>query len=235
VVNNSGNEVDDITTFWTGLSGTSYGVLDSGYKYMYDRYNDLYRYIPLNGDVAGLCARTDQVKDPWWSPAGYNRGGIKNVVKLAWNPNKGQRDLLYPLGVNPFITVNGIGTVMFGDKTLSPKPSAFDRINVRRLFITIEKDIADAVKFFNFEFNDDFTRAQVINLITPYLKDVQGRRGVYDFYVVCDTTNNSPEDIDTNNLNVDVYVQPTKSINYINLNFTAVGTGQSFSSVTGQS
>ena len=212
---------------------SSYVVADSGYKYMYDKYNNVYRYIPLNGDVAGLCVNTDTVRDPWFSPAGFNRGQIKNAIKLAWNPNKTQRDVLYAAGVNPVVSFPGQGIVLFGDKTLQNKPSAFDRINVRRLFIVLEKSIAQAAQFSLFEFNDEFTRAQFVSLVTPFLRDVQGRRGIYDFRVVCDTTNNTPQIIDTNQFVGDIYIKPARSINFIQLNFVAVGTGVDFTTIVG--
>lgn len=234
VVNNVGQEADSIVSFRNNLRSTSYAVLDSGYKYMYDRYNDIYRWVPLNGDVAGLCVRTDNTNDPWWSPAGLNRGQIKNLVKLAYNPRKADRDTLYKNGANPVVTFPGQGTVLFGDKTLLAKPSAFDRINVRRLFIVLEKAIATASKFTLFEFNDAFTRSQFKNLVVPYLRDVQGRRGVYDFLVVCDDSNNTPEVIDRNEFVGDIYIKPARSINFIQLNFVAVRTGVSFSEVVGQ-
>ena len=234
VVNNAGNESADVITFRNSLRSTSYAVLDSGYKYQYDKYNDIYRWIPLNGDVAGLCVRTDDQRDPWFSPAGFNRGQIKNLVKLAYNPAKAYRDQLYKSGVNPVVTFPGQGTILFGDKTLLSKPSAFDRINVRRLFIVLEKAIATAAKFTLFEFNDDFTRAQFRNLVEPFLRDVQGRRGIYDFKVVCDTSNNTGEVIDRNEFVGDIYIKPAKSINYIQLNFVAVRTGVEFSEVVGQ-
>jgi hypothetical protein len=181
-----GSEETNVVAFRNSLRSTSYAVLDSGYKYQYDKYNDIYRWIPLNGDTAGLCVRTDDVRDPWFSPAGFNRGQVKNVVKLAYSPSKTDRDTLYKKGVNPVVTFPGNGTVLFGDKTLLAKPSAFDRINVRRLFIVLEKAIATAAKFQLFEFNDPFTRAQFRNLVEPFLRDVQGRRGITDFKVVCD-------------------------------------------------
>jgi len=234
VVNNAGSESDAVITFRNSMRSTSYAVLDSGYKYQYDKYNDVYRYIPLNGDVAGLCVRTDDQRDPWFSPAGFNRGQIKNLVKLAYNPAKAYRDQLYKSGINPVVTFPGQGTILFGDKTLLSKPSAFDRINVRRLFIVLEKAIATAAKFTLFEFNDDFTRAQFRNLVEPFLRDVQGRRGIYDFKVVCDTTNNTAEVIDRNEFVGDIYIKPAKSINYIQLNFVAVRTGVEFSEVVGQ-
>jgi phage tail sheath protein FI len=200
---------------------------------MYDKYNNVYRYVPLNGDIAGLCVNTDTVRDPWYSPAGFNRGQIKNAIKLAWNPNKTQRDVLYAAGVNPVVSFPGQGIVLFGDKTLQNKPSAFDRINVRRLFIVLEKAISQAAQFSLFEFNDEFTRAQFVALVTPFLRDVQGRRGIYDFRVVCDTTNNTPQIIDTNQFVGDIYIKPARSINFIQLNFVAVGTGVDFTTIVG--
>jgi len=223
-----------IQAWLTSLArSSSYVVADSGYKYMYDKYNNVYRYIPLNGDVAGLCVNTDTVRDPWFSPAGFNRGQIKNAIKLAWNPNKTQRDVLYAAGVNPVVSFPGQGIVLFGDKTLQNKPSAFDRINVRRLFIVLEKAISQAAQFSLFEFNDEFTRAQFVALVTPYLRDVQGRRGIYDFRVVCDTTNNTPQVIDSNQFVGDIYIKPARSINFIQLNFVAVGTGVDFTTIVG--
>ena len=212
----------------------SFAVMDSGWKYQYDKYNDTYRWIPLNGDIAGLCARTDVDRDPWFSPAGFNRGQIKNVIKLAFNPNQAQRDTLYKAGVNPVVSFPGEGTVLFGDKTMLSKPSAFDRINVRRLFIVLEKAIARAAKAQLFEFNDEFTRAQFVNLVEPFLRLVQGRRGIYDFRVVCDETNNTPEVVDRNEFIGDIYIKPAKSINFIQLNFVAVRTGVAFDEIVGR-
>jgi phage tail sheath protein FI len=234
VLSTAGNEVTDIVAFRNALTSSSYAVMDTGYKYRYDRYNDVYRYTPMNGDIAGLTARTAQEKDPWYSPAGYNRGKLKNVVKLAFNPNAAQRDILYPADINPVISENGQGTLLFGDKTLIGDNSAFDRINVRRLFIVLEKAIAEAAKSTLFEFNDAFTRAQFKNLIEPFLRDVQGRRGIYDFRVVCDDTNNTSQIIDTNQFVGDIYIKPARSINYIQLNFVAVGTGVAFNEIIGQ-
>jgi hypothetical protein len=224
---------DIVEQFSNYVTRSSYAVLDSGYKYQYDKYNDVYKYIPLNGDIAGLCARTDDLRDPWFSPAGINRGNVKNVVKLNVNPNQAQRDLLYKNGVNPVITQPGQGTILFGDKTFQGKASAFDRINVRRLFIVLEKTIARAAKASLFEFNDEFTRAQFVNLVEPFLRDVQGRRGIYDFKVVCDDSNNTGQVIDTNSFVGDIYVKPARSINFIQLNFVAVRTGVEFSEVVG--
>jgi phage tail sheath protein FI len=188
----------------------------------------------LNGDIGGLCVSTDSSRDPWYSPAGFNRGQIKNLVKLAFNPDKAERDLLYKNGVNPVVSFPGQGTILFGDKTALSKPSAFDRINVRRLFIVLEKAIATAAKFSLFEFNDEFTRAQFVALVEPFLRDVQGRRGIYDYRVVCDDTNNTGEVIDRNEFVGDIYVKPAKSINFIQLNFVAVRTGVAFDEVVGK-
>ena len=232
-VDNAGQEVTDIKAFRNGLASSSYAFLDSGYKYQYDKYSDVYRWIPLNGDIAGLCVRTDNQNDPWFSPGGFNRGQIKNVVKLAWNPTKANRDDLYQVGVNPVVSFPGEGTVLYGDKTLLSKPSAFDRINVRRLFITLEKAISRAARFSLFEFNDQFTRAQFVALVEPFLRDVQGRRGITDFRVVCDDTNNTGEVIDRNEFVGDIYIKPARSINFIQLNFVAVRTGVSFNEVVG--
>lgn len=221
-----------------GVSGitynSSYAFMDSGYKYQYDKYNDAYRWVPLNGDVAGLCAATDFNRDAWYSPAGFTRGQIKNVVKLSYNPTQAQRDLLYKNDVNPVVLFPGQGTVLYGDKTMFGKPSAFDRINVRRLFIVLEKAIAKAAQSSLFEFNDSFTRAQFKNLVEPYLRQVQGRRGIYDFRVVCDETNNTQQVIDSNQFIGDIYIQPAKSINFIQLNFVAVRTGVDFNTIVGQ-
>jgi len=234
VVNNPGGEMNLISTWLTQLSrSSSYAVADSGWKYQFDRYNNVYRWIPLNGDTAGLCVYTDNIRDPWFSPAGLNRGSIKNAIKLAWNPNKTYRDTLYSLGINPVISLPGSGTVLFGDKTLQSKPSAFDRINVRRLFIALEKAIAKAAQYSMFEFNDEFTRAQFVSIVNPFLRDIQGRRGITAFKVVCDTTNNTPQVIDSNQFVGDIYVKPARSINYIQLNFVAVATGVNFATVVG--
>ena len=230
----SDTTVDNIINFTGTLSSSTFAVVDSGYKYQYDKYADVYRWIPLNADVAGLCARTDDVRDPWFSPAGYNRGNIKNVVKLLVNPSKAQRDLLYKNSINPVVTQPGQGTVLFGDKTFTSTVSAFDRINVRRLFIVLEKTIGTAAKSTLFEFNDDFTRAQFTNLVEPFLRDVQGRRGIYDFKVVCDETNNTAQVIDSNQFVGDIYIKPARSINFIQLNFVAVRSGVEFSEIVGQ-
>lgn len=233
-VNVPGSEMNNLVTFRNLLRSTSYAVLDSGHKYQYDKYNDVYRFTPMNGDIAGLCVRTDNLRDPWFSPAGFNRGAIKNIVKLAYNPDKADRDQLYKNGVNPVVNFPGQGVVLYGDKTLLAKPSAFDRINVRRLFIVLEKAIAKAAQSSLFELNDDFTRAAFRNLVEPYLRDIQGRRGIYDFRVVCDTTNNTPEVIDRNEFRGDIYIKPARSINFIQLNFVAVRTGVEFDEIVGK-
>ena len=230
----AGAEVTNITTTAATYTKSSFAVMDTGWKYQFDKYNDVYRWVPLNGDIAGLCARTDNERDPWFSPAGLNRGVIKNVVKLAWNPTKAERDTLYKAGVNPVVTFPGEGTILYGDKTLLNRPSAFDRINVRRLFIVLEKSIAKAARSSLFEFNDEFTRASFINLVEPFLRDVQGRRGIYDFRVVCDTTNNTGEIIDQNQFVGDIYIKPARSINFIQLNFVAVRTGVAFEEIVGK-
>jgi phage tail sheath protein FI len=234
VVNNVGGEADAIVTFRNSLTSSSYALLDSGYKYQYDKYNDVYTYVPLNGDTAGLAVKTDELRDAWFSPAGFNRGQVKNIVKLPYNPKKADRDVLYKADINPVVTFPGQGTVLFGDKTLLGKPSAFDRINVRRLFIVLEKAISTASKFTLFEFNDSFTRSQFRNLVEPFLRDVQGRRGIFDFKVVCDETNNTGEVIDGNRFVGDIYIKPAKSINFIQLNFVAVRSGVEFSEIVGQ-
>lgn len=235
VVNNVGlDQAADTVTFRNSVTSSSYAVLDSGYKYQYDKYNDLYRWIPLNGDVAGLAVRTDSTNDPWYSPAGFNRGIIKNVIKLAYNPSQADRDLLYKNGINPVVTFPGQGTVLYGDKTLLSTPSAFDRINVRRLFIALEKAISRAAKATLFEFNDEFTRARFVGLVEPFLRDVQGRRGVTDFRVVCNETNNTAEVVDSNRFVGDIYIKPARAINFIQLNFVAVRTGVEFSEVVGK-
>ena len=233
IIGSGSDATTAIVAYRDALPSSSYAVLDSGYKYQYDRYNDKYRWVPLNGDVAGLCARTDNQQDPWFSPGGLNRGQIKNVVKLAHNPTKTDRDVLYKVGVNPVVTFPGQGTVLFGDKTLLAKPSAFDRINVRRLFIILEKSIATAAKFQLFEFNDAFTRAQFRNLVEPFLRDVQGRRGITDFVVKCDATNNTGEVIDANQFVADIFIKPNRSINFITLNFVAARSSVAFSEIGG--
>ena len=234
VVGNPGSEASAAVTTRNTLGSSSYAVMDSAWKYMFDPYYNVYRWVPANGDVAGLCAYTDQIRDPWYSPAGLNRGQVKNVYKLSWNPTKANRDDLYKNGINPVVTFKGDGTVLYGDKTLQAKPSAFDRINVRRLFIVLEKTISRAAKYSLFEFNDDFTRSQFVALVEPFLRDVKGRRGIYDYRVVCDETNNTPQVIDSNQFVGDIYIKPARSINFIQLNFVAVRTGVAFSEIVGQ-
>jgi phage tail sheath protein FI len=232
--NNVGLEASSIVSWKNiNLRDSTYAVVDTGYKYMYDRYNDVYRYVPLNGDIAGIIARTEMTNDAWWSPAGFNRGQIKNIIKLRYNPSKADRDVLYSNSINPVVTFPGAGTVLYGDKTATMKPSSFGQINVRRLFINLERAIAASSKFSLFEFNDDFTRSQFKNLITPYLREVQGRRGITDFLVVCDTTNNTPARINNGEFWGDIYVKPNHSINYIQLNFVAVRSGVDFNTIIG--
>ena len=233
VVNAGTAQVANLTTDNTALGSSSYAVMDGAWKYQYDRYNDVFRFVPMNGDIAGLCARTDFTNDAWWSPAGLSRGTVKNIVKLSWEATKADRDTLYQLGVNPLITQRGAGVVLWGDKTMQTVPSAFDRINVRRLFIVLEKAISIAAKAMLFEFNDEFTRSQFVNLVTPFLREVQGRRGITDFKVVCDSSNNTGQVIDTNNFVGDIFIKPARSINYIQLNFIAARTDVSFSEIGG--
>jgi hypothetical protein len=230
---NSTTQTTNVKGFFDAVRSSSYVVFDSGYKYTYDKYNDVFRWVPLNGDTAGCAARTDLTHDSWFSPAGFSRGVIRGAVKLAYNPNKTERDILYRARVNPVTTFPGQGTVLFGDKTGLSTPSAFDRINVRRLFITLEKAISTASKFQLFEFNDEFTRAQFRNMIEPFLRDVQGRRGVTDFIVVCDETNNPGDVVDRNEFRADIYVKPNRSINFITLQFVATRTGVAFEEVVG--
>ena len=232
-VSNSETQKDNVLDFYSSRSSSSYCVFDSGYKYMYDKYSDVYRFVPLNGDIAGLSARTDLVADSWFSPAGFNRGNIRGAVKLAFNPTKSQRDELYMKRVNPVCTFPGQGTVLFGDKTALSSPSAFDRINVRRLFITLEKAISTASKFQLFEFNDEFTRANFRAIVEPFLREVQGRRGITDFLVVCDNTNNTGDVVDRNEFVAEIFVKPNRSINFIKLQFVATRTGVAFEEVAG--
>jgi hypothetical protein len=227
-------QATSIVNYAANYTRSSYAVIDSGYKYMYDKYNDIYRWIPLNGDIAGLCAKTDNLRDPWWSPAGLQRGVVKNVVKLAFNPNKVDRDTLYKAGINSVVAFPAEGTILFGDKTFLNYTSAFDRINVRRLFIVLEKSISRAARASLFEFNDTFTRSQFVSLVEPFLRTIKGRRGITDYKVVCDATNNTPNIVDANQFVGDIYIKPARSINFIQLNFVAVRTGVSFSEVVGQ-
>ena len=232
-VSNSETQKDNVIDFFNSRSSSSYCVFDSGYKYMYDKYSDVYRFVPLNGDIAGLAARTDLVADSWFSPAGFNRGNVRGAVKLAFNPSKSQRDELYMKRINPVCTFPGQGTVLFGDKTALSSPSAFDRINVRRLFITLEKAISTASKFQLFEFNDEFTRANFRAIVEPFLREVQGRRGITDFLVVCDNTNNTGDVVDRNEFVAEIFVKPNRSINFIKLQFVATRTGVAFEEVAG--
>lgn len=223
----------DVKTFADSLTSSSYAACDSTALYVYDKYNDVYRYIGASGHHAGLCANADRVADAWFSPAGLNRGQLLGVTKLAFNPKQADRDTLYKARVNPIVSFPGQGTLLFGDKTLLSRPSAFDRINVRRLFIVLEKAISTAAKFQLFEFNDEFTRAQFRNLVEPFLRDVKGRRGVTDFLVVCDATNNTGQVIDANRFVADIYIKPARSINFITLNFIATRSGVEFSEIAG--
>jgi hypothetical protein len=224
---------DNIIEFFSPLPSSSYAVFDSGYKYTYDRFNNKFRYIPCNGDVAGLMVRTSIQAYPWFSPAGQQRGIINNAIKLAYSPNKAQRDQLYPQRVNSIVTQPGIGTLLFGDKTALGYASAFDRINVRRLFLTVEQALQRSAQAQLFELNDEITRANFRNIVEPYLRDVQAKRGLYGFLVVCDASNNTPDVIDNNEFRADIYLKPAKSINYITLTFVAVRTGVSFEEVAG--
>jgi len=235
-VNNStyeGKEADDIVSYRDTLPSSNYVVMDGNWKYQYDKYNDVYRWVPCNADVAGTMVNTDSTRDPWFSPAGFSRGSIKNTIKLAYNPRQAERDELYKNSINPIVTFAGQGSVLFGDKTLVNQPSAFDRINVRRLFIVLEKAISVAAQSSLFEINDDFTRAQFRNLVEPFLRDVKGRRGISDFKVVCDGTNNDGQVIDANQFVCDIYIKPNRSINFVQLNFVAVRTGVEFSEIVG--
>ena len=223
----------DVKAWADTLPSTSYASTDSGAVYVYDKYNDVYRWLGASGLCAGLCANTDDVADAWFSPAGVNRGQLFGVTKLAYNPKKADRDTLYKARVNPLVSFPGQGTMLFGDKTLLSKPSAFDRINVRRLFIVLEKAVATAAKAQLFEFNDEFTRAQFRNMLEPFMRDVKGRRGMTDFRVICDTTNNTGQVIDANRFVADIFIKPSRSINFITLNFIATRTGVDFSEIAG--
>ena len=232
-VNNIDTITDNVVGFYSPITSTTYGVLDSGYKYMYDRFNDTFRYVPLNGDVAGTCARTDIEQFPWFSPAGTSRGAILNAVKLAYNPGRKQRDILYTNRINPVIFSPGAGIILFGDKTGFGKSSAFDRINVRRLFIFLEDAISAAAKDFLFEFNDEITRTNFVNIVEPFLRDVQSKRGIQDYVVICDETNNTAAVIDNNEFVADIFIKPARSINFIGLTFIATRTGVAFEEVIG--
>ena len=233
-ITNTTTQTDNLVKYFSPLSSSSYGVFDSGYKYTYDRFNNQFRYVPTNADIAGLMCRTNIVAYPWFSPAGQQRGIINNAIKLAYNPNKDQRDKLYPLRVNPVITQPGVGTLLFGDKTALGYASAFDRINVRRLFLTVEQALEKAAEAQLFELNDELTRANFRNIVEPYLRDIQAKRGLYGFQVVCDSTNNTPDVIDNNEFRADIFLKPAKSINYVTLTFVATRTGVSFEEVVGR-
>ena len=232
-VNSDATITDNLVSFYGPITSSSYGVFDSGYKYMYDRFNDTFRYVPLNGDIAGLCARNDLTQFPWFSPAGTARGAILNAVKLPYNPSKVQRDTLYSNRINPVIFSPGEGIVLFGDKTGMAKSSAFDRINVRRLFIYLEDAISAAARDQLFEFNDEITRTNFVNIVEPFLRDVQSKRGIFDYVVVCDETNNTAAVIDNNEFVADIFIKPNRSINFIGLTFVATRTGVSFSEIVG--
>ena len=232
-ISSSITQTDNVVEAFDLCPSSSYVVFDSAYKFQFDKYNDVFRFVPCNGDTAGLCAFTDQVADSFFSPAGFNRGNMRNAIKLSFNPKKAERDRLYRARINPVVNFPGQGVVLFGDKTALTKPSAFDRINVRRLFLLLEKAIATAAKFQLFEFNDEFTRAQFRNLVEPFLRDIQGRRGITDFKVKCDDSNNTGEVIDRNQFIADIFIKPARSINFITLNFIATRTGVAFSEVGG--
>ena len=233
-VTNTTTQTDNLIDYFTTLTSSSYAAFDSGYKYQYDRFNNQFRYVPANGDVAGMICRTGITAFPWFSPAGQQRGVINNAVKLAYNPTKAQRDRLYPQRINSFVTTPGVGTILFGDKTALGYASAFDRINVRRLFLTVEQALERAAQAQLFELNDDITRANFRNIVEPYLRDIQAKRGLYGFLVVCDTTNNTPDVIDNNEFRADIFLKPAKSINYVTLTFVATRTGVSFEEVVGR-
>ena len=233
VVMQPGYEVNNLKGFRNSVKSSTYAILDTGYGYQYDKYNDTYRWVPMNGDIAGICARTDQEADTWFSPAGFQRGLLNNPIKLAFNPIQAQRDELYRIGYNPVVSFPGQGIVLFGDKTLSPKPSAFDRINVRRLFIYMEKVIGESARTQLFQFNNAFTRGQFASSVEGFLRGIQAGQGLQDFAVVCDETNNTADIVDSNKFVADIFVKPTKSINFIRLSFVAVRSGVSFSEAIG--
>jgi phage tail sheath protein FI len=233
-ITSTDTQTDNIIEFFSYLPSSSYAIFDSGYKYTFDRFNNKFRYIPCNPDVAGLCVRTSIFAFPWFSPAGQQRGILNNAIKLAYNPNKAQRDQLYPLRINSIVNQPGIGVLLFGDKTALGFASAFDRINVRRLFLTVEQALERTAQAQLFELNDQITRANFVNIVEPYLRDVQAKRGIYDFLVVCDETNNTPDIIDNNEFRADIYLKPAKSINFVTLTFVATRTGVSFEEVAGR-
>ena len=230
---NSTTQTNNLLKYYAPITSSSYAVLDSGYKYTYDRFNNEFRYIPLNGDIAGLMVRTSIEAFPWFSPAGQQRGNVNNAVKLAYNPNKAQRDVLYGARINPVINQNGQGIILFGDKTALSFSSAFDRINVRRLFLTVEQALEEAANDQLFEINDEETRENFVNIVIPYLRDIQAQRGIEEFTVVCDETNNTPDIVDNNEFRADIFISPARSINYITLTFIATRSGISFDEVVG--
>ena len=232
-VTNTTTQTTNLIRYFSSLSSSSYAIFDSGYKYTYDRFNNKFVYIPCNADVAGLITRTNIVAYPWFSPAGQQRGILNNAIKLAYNPSKAQRDQLYPKRINPIITQPGIGTLLFGDKTALGYASAFDRINVRRLFLTIQQALQRSAEAQLFELNDELTRANFRNIVEPFLRDVEAKRGLYGFLVVCDKTNNTPDVIDNNEFRADIFLKPAKSINFVTLTFVATRTGVSFEEVVG--
>ena len=231
MLNNTGQEAMSIYGWSTFINPSTYLVLDTGYKYQYDQYNNIYRWIPMNGDVAGCCAYTDLVAYPWYSPGGVKRGLIQNVTRLAYNPSETDRDFLYPLAINPIINEAGWGTYLNGDKTFTIQTTAFNRINVRRLFIYLEQSIVNATKVINFELNDVFTQNEFKNIVNPFLKNVEGARGLYDFIVICDSSNNTPFVVDANEFLAGIYLKPARAINFIRLDFVAVSDSVSFSEV----
>ena len=232
-VSNPATQTTNVLQFYAPISSSSFAVLDTGYKYMFDRFNNVFRFVPTNGDVAGLMVRTAIQAYPWFSPAGIQRGIINNAIKMAYNPSKAQRDVLYGSRINSIITQRGAGIVLFGDKTALAYSSAFDRINVRRLFLTVEQSLQNAANSQLFELNDSNTRANFVNIVEPFLRDVQAKRGLIDFLVVCDETNNTPDVIDNNEFRADIFLKPSKSINFITLTFVATRTGVDFQEVVG--
>ena len=233
-VTNTTTQTHNLIEFFSPLTSSSYAVFDSGYKYMYDRFNNEFQFVPTNGDIAGLMCRTNLVAYPWFSPAGQQRGLINNAIKLAYNPTKDQRDQLYPQRINSVITKPGVGTLLFGDKTALSFASAFDRINVRRLFLTVEQALESAAEAQLFELNDELTRANFRNIVEPFLRDVEAKRGLSGFLVICDTSNNTPDVIDNNEFRADIFLKPARSINYVTLTFVATRTGVSFEEVAGR-
>ena len=233
-VTSTTDQTNNVIEFYSPVSSSSYAIFDSGYKYTYDRFNNQFRYIPTNPDVAGLMVRTDIEQYPWFSPAGQQRGVLNNAIKLAYNPTKSQRDLLYEARINSILNQTGTGVILYGDKTGLNYASAFDRINVRRLFLTVEKALERSAQAQLFEFNDEITRANFVNIVEPYLRDVQAKRGLIDFRVICDESNNTPSVVDNNEFRADIFLKPTKSINYVTLSFVATRTGVSFEEVAGR-